>query len=316
MEIVLRKLEQMKGFLDVGLFTVGGTQVNLWTLIYLLVSLFLLIYLSKKVTRWLVEKILPKSRMEFGTRQALGSIFRYFVIALGLVIILQTTGINLSALQVLAGTVGIGLGFGLQNIASNFVSGLIILFERPIKIGDRIEVGKVEGDVIAINARSTTVVTNDNIAIIIPNSKFVTENVVNWSLTGSNVRFRVPVSVAYGSDLQKVVDVLEEVAKNNPDVLDTPLPAVRFLEFGDNGLNLELRVWSTTLTHRKATLISALNFAINDAFQAHGIEVPYPQRDIRIRTASLEVSGEEAAGSATQGPPRNIKITGEHEETS
>lgn len=279
-------LKQIKEFLDITLFKAGGTEVTLWTLLYLLVLIFLLFYLSGKLKKWLIEKVLVKGRMDSGARQALGSIIRYFVIALGVLIILQTAGINLTTFQVLAGTVGIGVGFGLQNIASNFVSGLIILFERPIKIGDRIEVGNVEGDVIEINARSTTVVTNDNIAIIIPNSKFIMENVVNWSLTGGDVRFRVPVSVALDSDLKRVTELLLETARENKDVLDSPPPAVRFIGFGDNGLLLELRLWSTTLTHRKATLISTLNFAIHDKFQENGIRISTPQREIRILSDS------------------------------
>ncbi len=283
MDMVLHWLEMLRKSLDVKLFTIGGTQINLWTLLYLLILIVLLIFLSKRMKKWLAEKVLARSRMDFGARMALAAIIRYFVIAVGIVIILQTAGINLTTLHVLAGTVGIGIGFGLQNVASNFVSGLIILLERPITIGDRIEVGSVEGDVIAINARSTTVVTNDNIAIIIPNSKFVTENVVNWSLTGQDVRFRVPVSVAYGSDLQRVVALLEEIARANPDVLADPPPVVRFLGFGDNALNLELRVWSTTLTHRKAVLISSLNFAIDKRVREQGIEIPYPQRDVHVR---------------------------------
>ncbi len=291
METVLKWMDMIRGFLDVKLFTVENTPVNLWTLVYLMVLLVLLFYMSRKMKKWLVEKVLIRSSLEMGARQAIATIIRYFVIVVGVIIILQTAGINLTALHVLAGTVGIGVGFGLQNIASNFVSGLIILFERPIRIGDRIEVGNVQGDVSAINTRSTTVVTNDNIAIIIPNSKFVTENVVNWSITGSNVRFRVPVSVAYGSDLRQVVALLEGVARGNKDVLDDPPPSVRFLAFGDNALELELRVWSTTLTHRKALLVSDLNFAINEVFQAQGIEVPYPRRDIRILTGGTGEAG-------------------------
>jgi small-conductance mechanosensitive channel len=139
--------------------------------------------------------------------------------------------------------------------------------------------------------------TNDNIAIVIPNSKFITENVVNWSLNGSNVRFRVPVTVACDSDLRRVVELLEDVARCNPDVLGDPSPSVEFLQFGNSGLNLELRVWSTTLTHRKATLISALNFSINEKFLEHGIEIPYPQLEIRFRNGipgggPLELPGE------------------------
>jgi small-conductance mechanosensitive channel len=289
MELILLWLEHIKKFLDFELFKIGGTVVTFWALLYLLAFLFLLFYLSGKMKKWLVEKILTKGKMGLGARQALATIIRYFVIALGLLIMLQTAGINLTTFQVLAGTVGIGVGFGLQNIASNFVSGLIILIERPIQTGDRIVVGEIEGDILSVNARSTTVVTNDNIAIIIPNSKFVTENVVNWSLTGKDVRFLVPVSVAYGTDLKLVVELLEKVGRDNPDVLKTPPPAVRFLSFGDSGLNMELRVWSTTLTHRKSMLISSLNFAIYDKFTEHGIEIPFPQRDLHIREGRVEV---------------------------
>ncbi len=287
MDMMLHWLELLRTSLDFKLLAIGGTPINLWTLLYLLTLTILLLYLSRKMKKWLADKVLARSRMDLGARMALAAIIRYFVIAVGILIILQTAGINLTTFHVLAGTVGIGLGFGLQNVASNFVSGLIILFERPITIGDRIEVGSVAGDVVAINARSTTVVTNDNIAIIIPNSKFVTENVVNWSLTGQDVRFRVPVSVAYGSDLRLVVGLLEEIARGNPDVLNDPPPAVRFVAFGDSALNLELRVWSTTLTHRKAVLISELNFAIDEKFREHGIEIPYPQHDIHIRDGNL-----------------------------
>lgn len=282
MEFMSHLLEQLKKLFDVVLFRIGKTEVDVWTLLYLLILIFLLFYLSGKMKELLVKNVLLKGKMDYGARQALGSIIRYFVIAIGLLIILQTAGINLTTLQVLAGTVGIGVGFGLQNIASNFVSGIIILFERPIKIGDRIEVGKVEGDVIAINARSTTVVTNDNIAIIIPNSKFITENIVNWSLTGHDVRFRIPINVAYDSDLHLVEEVLMGIAKENPDVLENPNPAIRLINFGDNGILFELRVWSTTLTHRKGLLISALNFAIYEKFKENGIEMQTPLYDIHI----------------------------------
>ena len=243
MEIVSSWFSAVRNLLDFTLLTAGGNRVTIWTVLYLMVLLVLLFMFARKIKKWLAEKVLTKSSLNLGARMALAAIIRYFVIFIGVVIILQTAGINLTTLHVLAGTVGIGLGFGLQNIASNFISRLIILFERPITVGDQIEVGGIGGDVVAINTRSTTVVTNDNIAIIIPNSKFVTENVVNWSLTGSDVQFRVPVTVACNSDLKRVSELLEEVARNNPDVLDSPPPSVNFLQFGDSGLNLELRVW-------------------------------------------------------------------------
>jgi len=167
----------IKGVLDFPILKLGEAQITVWTVVCFIVLLVGLFYVAGKMRKVLVGRVLSRSRLDLGAQQAIGSITRYVVLLVGLLIILQTVGINLTTLNVVAGAVGIGIGFGLQNIASNFVAGLIILFERPIKIGDRIEVGAIEGQVISVGARSTTVVTNDNIAIIVPNSKVVTENV-------------------------------------------------------------------------------------------------------------------------------------------
>ena len=289
MESLQHLLGRIRGVLDFPILKLGETQITVWTVICFIVLLIGLFYVAGKVRKILVNRVLKRSRLDLGAQQAVGSITRYVVLLVGLLIILQTVGINLTTLNVVAGAVGIGIGFGLQNIASNFVSGLIILFERPIKIGDRIEVGGVEGDVVSVGARSTTVVTNDNIAIIVPNSKVVTENVINWSYTDPTVRFKIPVSVGYGSDVRLVEKLLLEVAKESPDVLEEPAPGVRFLAFGNSGLNFELRAWSRSLVHRKGKFISGLNFAIHDKFRQHQIEIPYPQLDLRIRDGSLEV---------------------------
>jgi small-conductance mechanosensitive channel len=282
METLRNLFAQLKGWLDFPLLRLGETQLTLWLLLYLTVLVALLFYVTGKLKTWVADRLLARTQLEAGVRQATGSILRYLVIVIGFLIILQTAGIDLTTLNIIAGAVGIGVGFGLQNIVSNFISGLIILFERPIKLGDRIEVGAVEGDVVAISARSTTVVTNDNIAIIVPNSKFISENVVNWSYTDRKVRFRIPVSVAYGSDFRLVEKLLLEVARENPDVLDEPEPGVRFLKFGDNGLEVELRAWTTKLLHRRGRLVSALNQAIYEKFEMRGIECPFPQRDIHL----------------------------------
>jgi small-conductance mechanosensitive channel len=281
-------LSRVKSVLDHPLVKLGDTQITLWTLIYFVVLLLLLFYLAGRLRRWLVEKALVKTRLEIGARQAVGSITRYVFLLVGLLVILQSVGVNLTALNVIMGAVGIGIGFGLQNIANNFISGLIILFERPIKVGDRIVVGNIEGDVTEIGARSTTVLTNDNIAIIVPNSKFITENVVNLRYKDDTVRFSVPVGVAYGSDVRLVEKLLLQAAQESPDVLDNPKPAAQFMAFGDSALQFELRVWSTTLVHSSDNLVSALNFAIHDLFKAHGIEIPFPQRDLHIRSGALE----------------------------
>jgi small-conductance mechanosensitive channel len=282
-------LEQLKSYFDIPLLTFGTSRITVLTIIYLILFSAILFYLTGRIRKWIVDQLLSKTKMDVGARQATGSIIRYFIIVVGFIVILQTVGIDLTALNVLAGAVGIGLGFGLQNIVNNFISGLIILFERPIKVGDRIVVGDVEGDVIQVGARSTEVVTNDNITIIVPNSKFITENVINWSHNDRRVRFRIPVSVAYGSDVRLVERLLLEVADENPDVLGTPAPGVRLMEFGDSGLLFELRAWSTSLIHRKGLLTSNLNFAILAKFIENGIEIPFPQRDVRIRGRHAEM---------------------------
>lgn len=276
-------VEAVRAAGDFQLFTLGNTPMTLGVLLKLAVLLFLLLYLSGRLRVLIADRLLARARMEVGARQAVGSIVRYVVVVIGLIVILQTAGIDLTALNVLAGAVGIGVGFGLQNVVNNFISGLIILFERPIKVGDRIEVGDVEGDVVKVGGRSTTVVTNDNISIIVPNSRFITENVVNWSHNDRRVRFKIPVQVAYGTDLELVERLLVEVAEQNADVLQDPPPGTRLTEFGDNGLHVELRVWSSSLIHRKGLLINRLNREIYKKFAVHGIEIPYPQRDLRIR---------------------------------
>lgn len=300
MEILRNILDYARSVLSAPLLKFGGMELTLWTIIYLLVLFFLLIYLSGKLSNLIANRLLARKIADIGIRHAMASILRYLILVIGALIIMQTAGIDLTSLNVLAGAVGIGVGFGLQNIVSNFISGLIILFERPIKVGDRIVVGNVEGDVVRIKGRSTTVVTNDNIAIIVPNSRFITENVVNWSHTDRTVRFRVPVSVSYNSDVRLVEKLLLEVAAENPDVLERPAPGVRFMEFGDSGLKFELRVWSVTLVQKKGLLVSSLNFGIIEKFRRHGIEIPYPQLDLHLRrkhreSVSAEVPEPESA---------------------
>ncbi len=281
-------LERLRGILNFPLIRLGEAEITLWTLVYFLVMMALLTYVARKIRKLLVERLLIRTHMDIGARQAVGALSRYVVLFIGLLIILQTVGINLTTLNVIAGAIGIGVGFGLQNIASNFISGLIILFERPIKVGDRIEVGNVEGDVIEIGARSTTVLTNNNIAIIVPNLKFISEPVINWKHTDSKVRFEIPVGVAYGSDVRLVEKLLLEVARENADVLKDPSPDVCFTEFGDSSLNFVLRVWNRSQLNRKKVLFSALNFAIHDKFKQHRIEIPFPQRELRIRGGGPE----------------------------
>ena len=189
----------------------------------------------------------------------------------------------MSALGLVSAAIGVGVGFGLQNIAHNLLSGVFILFERPIKVGDRIEVGEVNGDVVRIAARGTTVRTNDNIDIIVPNSSFTSFNVINWSHGDHKVRFRVPVPVAYNSDVQLVEKLLLEVSDENENILKNPVPRVIFQAFGDHSIKFELRIWTSKMLHRRGVLFSQINFSIYEKFQKHRIQIPFPQRDLHLK---------------------------------
>lgn len=264
-------------------------RISAGSLAALVVLVLLLFWASKRLQRWLSEGPVLRNRLDPGARMAVAAVVRYTVLLVGLLAIVQTVGIDLTTFNVMAGAIGIGVGFGLQNVVSNFIAGLIIMFERPVKIGDRIVVGGVAGNVVDIGARSTTVLDNDNIAVIVPNSKFITEDVINWKYNDDNVRFHVPVSVAYGTDAQLVKRVLLEVAHADPDVLDEPEPNVWLKAFGDDGVAFELMVWSATMVDRKGKLISQLNYAIYERFNAEGIEFPFPQRDLHIKGGVLGI---------------------------
>jgi small-conductance mechanosensitive channel len=275
---------EIKEFFNVPITSIGTSEITLWTIVYLIAFTFLLFYLSGKLRKWLVYKLLSKINLELGIRIAFGTIFRYLVLVLGLIIILQTVGIQLSTVTILLGALGVGIGFGLQNITNNFVSGIIILFERPIKVGDRIEVGQIAGDVVNVSMRATTVVTNDNISIIVPNSEFISSTVINWSHHDRNIRFNFPVGVSYKEDPEKVKKLLLEVADNNSGVNKDPAPDVLFEEFGDSSLNFNLRVWTTKYITRPGVLKSQLYFEIFNKFKEHGVEIPFPQRDVHIKS--------------------------------
>jgi small-conductance mechanosensitive channel len=207
----------------------------------------------------------------------------------GIFFVLENTGIHLAALAVFAGAVGVGVGFGLQNIASNFISGLVILAERPIAIGDRVEVAGIAGQVEHIRARSTIIRTNDNIMIIVPNTRFIDSPVTNWTYGDRRVRFRIPVGVAYGSDVDKVRDALLSVANENPVTLKDPAPSVFLEQFGENSIDFKLMVWSSEMSARPSRYRSDINFAIAEKFREVGIEFPFPQRDVHIRDGFLKV---------------------------
>lgn len=282
-------INNIKEFLDIPVTQIGTTELTLWSVVYFLLLVFLLFYLTAKLRKWVVYKLLANSKIDLGIRIAVGTILRYIVLVLGLIIVLQSIGLDLSAITVLAGALGVGIGFGLQNITNNFVSGIIILFERPIKVGDRIEVGDVSGDVINISMRSTTILTNDNISIIVPNSDFISSKVINWSYTDRNIRFNIPIGVSYNEDPEKIKIILLEVANENKGILKEPAPDVLFKEYADSALVFILRVWTREYINRPNVLKSQIYYAVFKKFKEHNIEIPYPQRDLHIKNEELKI---------------------------
>lgn len=275
--------EKLVEIFNTPLFDIGKTSVDLSNILFFVISILLLLFITKKLKNLLVNKILIKYGLEKGTSKSIGTIIYYIFVVLGFFIIIQTVGIDLTGLNLLAGALGVGIGFGLQNITNNFISGIIILFERPIKEGDRIEVGNVKGDVIKISARSTTVLTNDNISIIVPNSEFINSKVINWSHNDRNVRFKFPVGVSYKEDPKLIRKILLEVAQDNNGVLKKPAPEVLLDEFGDSSLNFLLAVWTVDYTDKPNILKSQLYYAIFKKFGDNNIEIPFPQSDIHIK---------------------------------
>src|ERR1017187_1794543 len=250
-----------------------------------LILLFGLVILAERIfRRYFVTHLLRRTHLEPALQFALARVAGYALLALGFYISLQMVGVNLSSLAIMAGAVGVGFGFGLQNIISNFISGLIILAERPIAIGDRVEIGGVAGQVREISLRSTTVITNDNMAIIVPNADFITQRVTNWSYEAPRVRFRVPFGVAYGTDLPKLRKLMLEVADEHPKALKDPKPELFFVGFGESSLNFELGVWSDEATTSPRRFRSDLFFAMEQKLRENDIEIPYPQQDLHVRT--------------------------------
>jgi small-conductance mechanosensitive channel len=278
-------------------FTMGGLPITAFFLMKVAIFIVLLILVCHFTVTILENRILTYVPLEEGQRYAIARVTSYLLFILGMVIGLQSLGVNLNSLVVVGGALGIGVGLGLQAIVSNFVAGLVLLLEQPLKLGDRIEVGGTLGDVVRLRGRSTWIQTNDNVVIIVPNSEFINQRVTNWTANDRQVRISLPVGVGYDSDPKEVREILSRIAVQHPDVLPDPAPEIIFLDFGDSSLDFELRVWTIRQVQTPQRLKSDLYFAIFDTFREKGIEIPFPQRDLHLKSVSPQVS------SAASGLP-------------
>lgn len=248
-----------------------------------LVILVIVVLAVRRLPALIEIILLQRLDMGAGERYAFLAVFRYIVVALGIIIVFKTIGVGWANLQWLVAALGLGLGFGLQEIFANFISGLIILFERPIRVGDIVTVGQVSGRVAQIRTRATIITDWDRKELIVPNKEFVTGQLVNWTLSDNIIRIVIPVGIAYGSNTKRAMDTLYAVAEQQPDVMKDPAPQVLFLGFGDSALNFELRVFCPQID-ALMRIRHDLHFAIDNAFREAGIEIAFPQHDLHIRS--------------------------------
>ena len=266
----------------------GGDDFSIIELLIFVALLIGAIIFSGYIADLLRTKVLQVTRMTRGSQEIISIIIKYGFIAFATIILLQAYGLDLSSLAVIGGALGVGIGFGLQDIARNFASGIVLLFERSIQVGDFIQIGQHLGVVEEVRTRSIVLKTLDRISVIVPNSRLLSEEVINWNHRRSVTRLHLSIGVAYGSDVKKVKAALLQAAEEHLEVLRNPPPQVFFTEFGDSSLNFELLIW-TSDPSRQAPLKSDLCFRIEEIFREQQIEIPFPQRDINIAPEGLPI---------------------------
>lgn len=270
----------------------GQFKITIMSLLMLVLILFLASVVSRYTRRFLQKRVLPRfHHLDRGIQYTLLRIFHYMIMILATLWAVKLGfSVDLTGIAVILGFLSVGIGFGLQYAAADLASGFILLFERPMRVGDRIKLDdSIEGRVEKINLRSTIIITNENMAVIVPNSKMVQNRFINYSYSNQAVRINIPVGVAYGSDLQTVSKALVEAAKCVKEVLPTPAPRPHFKGFGDSSLDFEIRVWISE-PHKHPQIRSKINYQIYRLFREYNIEIPFPQRDLNLRSGSVKLS--------------------------
>ena len=264
-------------------FTFGRITVSVSSVLVGLVVVILTILIARWSSALIERRMANRRHIDAGLRYTICRLVKYVVIIVGSLIALkQAFAIDLTSIAVIFTALSVGIGFGLQYIAADIASGFILLFERPIRIGDRVSIGEDEGDVHSINLRTTIITTNDRIAIIVPNSKLVSQNVVNWSYGDPRARIAIPVSVADDADIELVTDTLIDVARGVDNVLQEPPAQVQFLKFGEYSLDFRLLVW-TNQPRRHVQLRSDINYRIAQLFRERSIKLSTPTQELRLK---------------------------------
>lgn len=271
-------------FLNTPVFGDSSGSITIWNIVVVTVLMTLVFFTLRRFRRFVVRKLSERIGTRAATVHSLMLIFNYCVGIVIFLALIQASGVNLHALTVVFGALSVGIGFGLQNVVNNFVCGIVMLFERPVRMGDRVLIDGQEGDVVDIALRATTIRTNEGVSVVVPNSHFITATVVNRSLDEHRIRIKIPINVAYGTDPEHVRNTLLSVASEHAGVLKDPGPTVIFDEYGRNGLHFFLWVWTEEYSHRPAIFRSELNFMLSSALKKAQIQIPYPQVDIHVRS--------------------------------
>jgi small-conductance mechanosensitive channel len=274
-------------------FTFGRITVSISSVIVGALVISMTIVLARYSSAFVERRLERRSHIDPGLRYTICRLIRYFVVMIGsLVALKQAFAVDLTSIAVIFTALSVGIGFGLQYLAADIASGFILLFERPIRVGDRITIGEDEGDVLSINLRTTVVTTNDRIAIIVPNSRLVSQRVINWSYGDPRARIAIHVGVADDSDIDLVTKTLIESAKGVDNVLVDPSPRVQFMAFGDYSLDFRLLVW-TSQPRRHVQIRSDINYRIAGLFRERSIRIPYPTHEFLLKGVSLPKAFEE-----------------------
>lgn len=268
--------------------SVGSITISLWDVVAGLLAFALTLWVSLGIARLVEKQVQGQRRLSPSLRVLIVKIIRITFIIAATMVALSSMGINLSSLTVLGGAIGLGLGFGLQKVVSNFVSGIILLLDNSIKPGDVIEIEGSYGWVNNLRARYASVITRDGTEHLIPNEDLITQRVINWSFTDELVRMRIPIGVSYNADPHECIRLILEAAKSQDRVLADPAPVCLLKEFGDSSVNLELRFWLADPANGVSNVKSCVLLKVWDTFKENNIEIPFPQRDLHIRSSDVD----------------------------
>jgi len=274
--------------------TIGDRHFSIGLMLAAGIVLYGAFLSSWAIQSLMLDGVILSRKMQQGVRISMARLVHYAIILTGFLVTLSVLGFDFTNIAIIGGALGVGIGFGMQTIVNNFVCGLIMLFERPVKVGDAVEFGSQQGRVKQVGLRATVVETYDNAEIVVPNADLITSQVTNWTLAERRRRLKLPVGVAYGSDVALVMQTLMECAEKHSMVLSNPKPAVIFFGFGDSSLDFELRVWIADFDHHLQVL-TEINQSIEQRFRDLGVEIPFPQRDLHLRSVDASVSGVLAA---------------------